>query len=67
MNVAYARAEAEGQVQAAKDAYWNGAFASAIRYGNWACASYGAASAYIDISGFRMPLDSSTAAYGGCR
>ncbi len=66
-NHVYARAEAAGEVRAARDAGWNGAFASAFQYGGWACASYGAASAYLSIGGFRITVDSSTAAYDRCR
>ena len=65
-NNSYARAEAEGSVVQNRDSGRDGSYASAIKYGNWSCSSYGAASAYITVAGFTETISSDSDAYSGC-
>jgi hypothetical protein len=65
-NNSYASAEAEGSVVQNRDSGRDGSYASAVKYGNWSCGSYGAASAYVTIAGFNQTISSDSDSYGGC-
>ncbi len=65
-NNSYARAEAEGSVVQNRDSGRDGSYASAVKYGNWSCSSYGVASAYVTVAGFPETISSDSDAYSGC-
>lgn len=65
-NNSYARAEAEGSVVQNRDSGRDGSYASAVKYGNWSCSSYGAASAYVTVAGFTETISSDSDSYSGC-
>ncbi len=65
-NNSYARAEAEGSVRQKRDSGRDGSYASAVKYGNWGCSSYGAASAYVTVAGFPQTISSDSDSHSGC-
>jgi len=56
----------EGSVVQNRDSGRDGPYASAVKYGNWSCSSYGAASVCVTVAGFPQTISSDTGSYSGC-